>query len=55
MEKQGKMALEHWVNQVTDKFIRNTIINDEFMEFMKENTLPYQSLMAYYRCAIMEI
>lgn len=29
------------MNQVTDKFIRNTIINDEFMEFMKENTLPY--------------
>lgn len=30
VEKQDKMALEHWVNQVTDKFIRNIIINDEF-------------------------
>ncbi|MBQ7039596.1 MAG: GTP pyrophosphokinase family protein [Clostridia bacterium] len=35
--------------------MRDMFLNDEFIEFMQENRRPMDTLMAYYRCAIMEI
>jgi putative GTP pyrophosphokinase len=55
MAREENHVLGKWVNQMAEQFIRENIINDDFMAFIKENTLPYESLMAYYRCAIMEI
>lgn len=55
MAREENHVLGKWVNQMAEQFIRDNIINDDFMAFIKENTLPYESLMAYYRCAIMEI
>lgn len=49
------MGIEEYLKQEQDKFIRNTIISDEFFDFIRENTMPYNELMAYYRCAIMEV
>ena len=33
----------------------NQQISDEVMEMIRKNVEPFQTLMAYYRCAIMEI
>ena len=38
-----------------EKLMRKRLLSEQFVEFMKENTMPMQTLMAYYRCASMEI
>lgn len=38
-----------------EDIIRNHLMSDEFLDFMEENTKPLDTLMAYYRCAIMEV
>ncbi len=38
-----------------DQLIRESIMSDEFLDFMKKNNEPYETLLTYYRCAIMEI
>lgn len=52
-------GLEKYVNQhmeeALDQIVRNSLMSDEFLEFMQENTKPLDTLMAYYRCALMEI
>lgn len=35
--------------------IKEKLLSDEFMEIMKKNTEPMNTLLAYYRCAIMEV
>lgn len=37
------------------KFLREKIINDDFLDIIHENIRPMNELMAYYRCAIMEV
>lgn len=41
-------------DQIRD-FLLKELINEDVVQFVKENTLPYQVLMSYYRCAIMEV
>lgn len=36
-------------------FINNIIDNDSLLEMFENNVMPIQRLMAYYRCAIMEV
>ena len=43
-----------YVEQAMDTFVRHSLMSDEFLDFVKDNTKPLDSLMAYYRCAIME-
>ena len=31
------------------------LITSDILDFIKQNTLPYQRLMTYYKCAMMEI
>lgn len=38
-----------------EKILKETLINDEFLEVVHKNMLPINKLMAYYRCAIMEV
>lgn len=38
-----------------EMIIRNSLMSDEFLDFVQKNTLPMDTLMAYYRCAIMEV
>ena len=33
----------------------DTVLSDEFMDKVQDNFAPIESLMAYYRCAIMEV
>lgn len=43
------------LKKIGEKFIRERIINDEFLNVIHENMRPMNELMAYYRCAIMEV
>lgn len=38
-----------------EDFIRKNLFSDEFLDFIKRNKIPFDTLMSYYRCAIMEI
>ncbi|MCI8945528.1 MAG: GTP pyrophosphokinase family protein [Lachnospiraceae bacterium] len=49
------MGIENYIGQARDQFIRKSLMSDEFLDFMKENMLPIDTLMANYHCAIMEI
>ena len=44
-----------YVEQAMDSLVRHSLMSDEFLDFVKDNTKPLDSLMAYYRCAIMEV
>lgn len=44
-----------YVEQAMDTLVRHSLMSDEFLDFVKDNTKPLDSLMAYYRCAIMEV
>ena len=44
-----------YVEQAMDTFVRHSLMSDEFLDFVKDNTKPLDFLMAYYRCAIMEV
>lgn len=41
--------------QVREQIIKEGLMSDVFLEIVNENTIPYKELMAFYRCAIMEI
>lgn len=41
-------------NFLKDRFVKE-LVNDELFDMIKRNALPYQRLMSYYRCAMMEI
>lgn len=49
------MQNDKYMEHVGEQMIRNHLMTDEFLEFIQKNTLPLETLMAYYRCAIMEI
>lgn len=49
------MGLENYLEQARDEFIRKNLMSDEFLDFMQENRMPLDKMMAYYRCAVMEI
>lgn len=49
------MKIEEFLGQAGKQMMRDMFLNDEFIEFMEENRRPMDTLMAYYRCAIMEI
>ena len=37
------------------KFLREKLMNEDILEIIQRNMLPMNELMAYYRCAIMEV
>jgi len=38
-----------------EQFIRDRLMSDRFLEFIDKNLQPYNRLLTYYRCAVMEI
>lgn len=38
-----------------EQMIAKSLLSDEFIDFIQLNRLPYDTMMAYYKCAIMEI
>lgn len=49
------MQLPQILNNISEQFIRDNLLSDEFFEFMNMNKLPMDTMMNYYECAIMEI
>lgn len=43
------------IGETLGNLLQNNLMSDEFLDFVQKNTLPLDTLMAYYRCAIMEI
>ena len=41
--------------KVGKKILREKLINEEILEIIQRNMMPMNELMAYYRCAIMEV
>ena len=51
IKKQGKALLD----ARREEFVRQNLLSDEFLNFVQENRKPFNLLMSYYECAIMEI
>ncbi len=49
------MGVERFLEEAGKQFVRENLMSDEFLDFLQENRLPFDTLMAYYRCACMEI
>jgi len=43
------------IEQRREQFVRENLMSDDFLDFMKQNTIPFETLISYYRCAIMEV
>ena len=43
------------LKKIGEKFVRERLISDEFFNVIHKNMMPLNELMAYYRCAIMEV
>ena len=51
LKKQGKALLD----ARRDNFVRQSLLSNELLNFMQQNKKPFDLLMSYYECAIMEI
>ena len=51
IRKQSRTRIE----EKRDKFVRQSLLSDEFIDMMQRNRKPFELLMSYYQCAIMEI
>lgn len=51
LKKQGKALLD----ARRDNFVRQSLLSNEFLNFMQQNKKPFDLLMSYYECAIVEI
>ena len=49
------MGLEKFIEIAGQQFVRENLMSDDFLDFLQENRRPYETMIAYYRCAIMEI
>ena len=49
------MEIENFLESKREVFIRESLMSDAFLDFVERNTDPFDRLMAYYKCAIMEV
>lgn len=49
------MQLPQLFSNISEQFIRENLLSDEFFDFLNVNKLPLETMMNYYECAIMEI
>lgn len=47
--------MDNKLDEKTKQMLKEKLFSEEFMKIMKNNTKPMNTLMAYYRCAIMEV
>lgn len=43
------------IEQKREEFMKQSILSDEFLDLLDKNKKPFDLLMSYYRCAVMEI
>ncbi len=48
-------GIEKVMERTQRRLIQDSFMSDQFLDFMQKNRLPYDTMMAYYRCAAMEI
>ena len=51
IRKQSRTLIE----EKRDKFVKQSLLSDEFIDMMQRNRKPFDLLMSYYQCASMEI
>jgi len=49
------MYINSIIEQRREQFLRQNFMSDEFLDFIKRNNIPFETLISYYRCAIMEV
>lgn len=49
------MYVNSIIEQKREEFVRQNFLSDEFLDFVKRNSIPFETLISYYRCAIMEV
>ncbi len=49
------LQIQSQLSPLQHEKIKRELLSDEFIDLAKEKTLPIETLMAYYRCVIMEI
>ena len=49
------MSLYDVLEEKRNQILRESITSEEFLDFMKKNMEPFETLLTYYRCAIMEV
>ena len=47
--------LETIIEERKERFVKNSLMSDEFLDFINKNKKPIDRLMSYYQCAIMEV
>ena len=52
---ENRRNLESKLEKRKEEFVRNKLLSDEFIEFVQKNKKPFDTLMSYYQCAIMEV
>lgn len=52
---ESEEIITNSIGQTLGNLIQSNLMSDEFLDFVQKNTLPLDTLMAYYRCAIMEV
>lgn len=43
--------LETFIEQRKERFVRNSLMSDEFLDFVNKNMKPIEKQMSYYQCA----
>lgn len=51
LKKQGRIIWE----DKRDQIVKQSLMSDEFLDMVQRNKKPFDLLMSYYQCAIMEI
>ena len=46
---------ETFIEQRKERFVKNNLMSDEFLDFVNKNMKPIEKQMSYYQCAIMEV
>ena len=58
MKKFLKKIMSERKNRIEarkDELIRRSLLSEEFLEMIQKNKRPFDLLMSYYQCAVMEI
>ena len=42
--------LETFIEQRKERFVRNSLMSDEFLDFVNKNMKPIEKQMSYYQC-----
>ena len=53
--KRIENSLPAIMPRLSEDMIRDNLMSDEFLDFVKVNMLPIEQMMTFYQCAIMQV